>query len=131
MITNKRFTDPSYDGWILPETGKSPDGTILQRRFDESMTADQLLSEKPWIPPDVMTDKNGNRLTKENWQSHRRYLLDTVMEYGFGYTPKSPEKIESKILYSSDEGERYAGIVKTYAGKAICQRIEIGFEAPY
>ena len=131
MITNKRFTDPSYDGWILPETAKDVDGTVLQRHYDESMTADQLLSEKPWIPPDVMIDKNGNRLTKGNWKSYRKYLLDTVMEYGFGFTPKAPEKIESKILYSSDESGRYAGVIKTYGGKAVCQRIEISFEAPY
>ena len=118
MITNKKFTDPSYDGWILPETCEDVDGTVLQRHYDESMTADRLLSEKPWLPPDVMTDGKGNQLRKENWQSHRKYLLDTVMEYGFGFTPKAPEKIESKILWDSrNESELYAGVVKTYGGK--------------
>ena len=117
MIANKKFTDPSYDGWILPETCEDVDGTLLQRHYDESVSPKQLLSEKPWIVPDVLTDKDGNKLTKENWKEYRKYLLDTVMEYGFGFTPKAPEKIESKILWDSGaENELYAGVVKTYAG---------------
>ena len=132
MIINKQFTDPLYDGWVLPEICKDADGTLLPRHYDESMSVWQLLSESPWSVPSAVSTKNGNKLTKENWQSHRQYLLSTVMEYGFGFTPKPPEKIESKILWdSSDEKELYAGVIKTYGGKAVCQRIELSFDAPY
>lgn len=132
MITNKKFTDPAYDGWILPETCEDVDGTLLPRHYDESVSPRKLLSENPWKVPRVLSTEDGNPLTKENWKSHRQYLLNTVMEYGFGFTPKAPEKIESKILWdSSDESELYAGVLKTYGGKAVCQRIELSFEAPY
>ena len=63
MIANKKFTDPSYDGWILPEICEDVDGTPLQRHYDESVSPKKLLSEKPWIVPDVLTDGNGNQRT--------------------------------------------------------------------
>ena len=38
MITNKRFDDPSYKGWVLPETCDDINGTPLERHYDTTKT---------------------------------------------------------------------------------------------
>lgn len=132
MITNKQFTDKSYDGWELSETCNDIDGTKLERRYDTTKTKSELLASKDWELPDVMALKSGEKLSCKNWQEHRKYLLDIIMEYGFGFPPAPPKEVKSKILYNSvDEKNRYAGVVKTYAGKATVERIMLTFNGTY
>lgn len=44
MITNKRFDDPSYNEWVLPETCNDINGTPLERHYDTSKTKSELLA---------------------------------------------------------------------------------------
>ena len=60
----------------------------------------------------------------------REEILDTFREYGFGHSPAAPEKLDAEIVYSS-AAKTYAGTVKSYAGKAIIERINLSFDAPY
>ena len=132
MITNKRFDDPNYNGWVLPQTCPDVNGDILERHYDTTKTNSELLASPEWALPDVMALKNGEQLSPDNWEEHRRYLLDILMEYGFGYTPAPPKEVRSKVLWSSaSEESSWNGIINTYAGKAISERIELSFDGPY
>lgn len=132
MISNKRFDDPSYKGWVLPETCDDINGTPLERHYDTTKTKSDLLASDEWKVPSFMTMNDGRPVTKELWPERRKEILDILMEYGFGYTPEPIGKVRAEVLWSSASEENlYAGVVKTYAGKAVSERIMLTFDAPY
>lgn len=127
-----KYEQPIDKGWVLPETCRDIDGTLLKRTYDTSKTKSQLLASPQWKLPELMTMADGRPVTKDLWPQRRKELLDTIMHYGFGYTPAPPKEVRSEILWSSGDKENfYADVLKTYAGKAVSERIMLTFDAPY
>lgn len=115
-MCKKEYTQAIDTGWVMREYGGG--------------TKSALLASSEWALPPLLTMCDGTPVTKERWQTRRAELLDILMEYGFGYTPAAPDKVDAEILWTSAD-KTYAGTLKSYAGKAVSERIEISFDAPY
>lgn len=114
--------DP-YEGWQLPETAELG-GKTVQRTYDTRKPVQEYLEERNL--PDLMTMRSGERVTAENWPIRRKELLDTLCTYGYGILPEAPECVHGEIVFDSDT-VRYCDTVKSCAGKATFQRIELSF----
>lgn len=117
-------------GWEMPKCAYPYNGEILYRNGKTDKTKDELLASPDWKLPELMVMNDGSPVTAEKWAQRREEILYTVREYGFGHSPAAPEKLDAEIVYSS-ASKTYAGTVKSYAGKAIVERIDLSFDAPY
>ena len=127
MDTPKKYLQSIDKAWNPGPTCHDVDGTLLYRDYGTDKTKSELVAEGL---PELMVMNDGTPVTAENWEARRKELLDTVMAYGYGYTPPAPAKVEAKVLYDSSN-HLYAEVLKSYAGKAVSQRIELSFEGPY
>lgn len=131
MQIKKDYTQAIDAYWKTPEGFTNVNGKMLPRNYDdEKRTVSELLASDEWKLPELMVMNDGSPVTAEKWPQRRKELLDTIMAYSFGYTPEKPEKVEAELLYNSADG-RYAGVVKSYAGKAAVERIMLSFEGTY
>ena len=133
MQIKKDYTQAIDAHWKTPEGFTEVDGKMLPRNYeDEKRTVSELLASEEWKLPELMVMNDGSPVTAEKWPQRRKEILDTVMSYGFGFTPEKPEKVDAEILYSSaGSGSLYSGVVKSYAGKAVSERIMLSFDGPY
>ena len=130
MATKNPYTQAIDAGWESAKCGYEYNGETLYRNGKTDITRDALLASADWKLPELMVMNDGTPVTAEKWPARRKEILDTVMRYGFGFTPEKPEKVDAEILYSS-AGKTYAGTVKSYGGKAVVERIELSFDGPY
>ncbi len=84
------------------------------------MSIENIIEERKL--PDILTMKNGDAVTKENWEQRRKELLDILSENLFGYTPAPPAKVESELLPEN----RY----KKFGGKTTTETRKIVFDTP-
>lgn len=119
-----------YQGWMKPSVSIQPDGMVISRYYEPGQTKNSILASIKDRLPEIMKMNDGRPVTKENWQERRREMLDIISEYGFGFTPKAPEKISAKILWDSSN-IKDTEVMNAYASKAVSQRIELTFDAPY
>jgi len=112
-----------YKGWTLPAA--DIDG-MPPRIYGDAESAREWLARLNL--PDAARMSDGVRVTPERWEEHRAALLDTVRAHGYGYSP-APAPVTGKVVHSSADA-LYAGVVKTYAGKAISERIHLTLETP-
>ena len=117
-------------GWNPPATCKDIDGSTLYRDYGTDMTKSEYLASDMGKLPELMVMNDGRPVTAELWAERRKEIMDTIMSYAFGFTPEAPRQVDAEILYSSDN-VTYAGVLKSYAGKAVSQRITLSFDAPY
>ena len=126
----KKYIQAIDAGWEMPKCAYPYNGEILYRNGKTDKTKDELLASPDWKLPELMVMNDGTPVTGDKWAQRREEILYTVREYGFGHTPAAPEKLDAEIVYSS-ASKTYAGTVKSYAGKAIVERINLSFDAPY
>ena len=126
----KKYIQAIDAGWEMPKCAYPYNGEILYRNGKTDKTKDELLAAPEWKLPELMVMNDGSPVTADKWAARRAELLDTVMRCGFGFTPAAPEKVDAQIVYSS-AAKTYAGTVKSYAGKAVIERIELSFDCPY
>ena len=130
MHTQKDYTQAIDTGWKTPEGFTEVNGVMLPRNYGNEKKVSELLASEEWKLPELMVMNDGSPVTAEKWPQRRKELLDTIMAYSFGYTPEKPEKVEAELLYTSAD-TRYAGVIKSYAGKAVVERIMLSFEGTY
>ena len=130
MCEQKSYAQAIDKGWEPAKCGYEYKGETLYRNGKIDIPVDELLASEDWKIPELMVMNDGTPVTAEKWAERRAELLDTVMRYGFGFTPPAPEKVDAEIVYSS-ASKTYAGTVKSDAGKAVVERINLSFDAPY
>lgn len=130
MKTDKKYLQAIDAGWNPPEFCHDIDGSVIYHDYGTDKTTSALLASPEGKLPELMVMKDGTPVTGENWEQRRKELLDIIMAYSFGYTPAAPAKVDAEILYDS-RSLLYAGVVKSYAGKAYFQRIMLSFDGPY
>lgn len=130
MPSMKQYEQAIDAGWKMEQSYITVAGKKLPRVYGDEGKKSELLKTEDWKLPELMVMKDGRPVTPELWPERRKELLDIVQEYGFGYTPAPPEKVDAEVLYSSASGT-YAGVVKTYGGKAVNERIKLSFQCPY
>jgi len=130
MTTDPKYLQSIDAGWNPPPTCKDVDGTILNRAYGYDMTPSQLLASDQCRLPELMVMNDGRPVTADLWVQRRKEILDTVMDYGFGFTPEKPAKVDAELLYTSASAP-YGGVLKSYAGKAVSERILLSFDGPY
>ena len=130
MKTDKKYLQDIDNGWVAPEFCHDIDGSVIYHDYGTDKSTSELLASPEGKLPELMVMKDGTPVTGENWEARRKEILDIIMEYSFGYTPAAPAKVDAEILYDS-RSLLYAGVVKSYAGKAYFQRINLSFEGPY
>lgn len=80
----------------------------------------ELLNERNYLP--ILSDINGQAVTKDNWERKRLELLDLLEKYSYGKTPRIPVKVSGKITEFDDIA---------YAGKVLNQKVRITFETEH
>jgi len=130
MSENKTYTQAIDKGWEPAKCGYKFNGEILYRNGKTDKTAAELLASPDWKLPELMVMNDGTPVTAEKWAQRREEILYAVREYGFGHSPAAPEKLEAEVEYSS-AAKTYAGTIKSYAGKAVIERINLSFDGPY
>lgn len=125
----KKYTQSIDKYWEPAKCGYKYNGETLYRNGQTDIPVDTLLASDDWKIPELMVMNDGTPVTAEKWVDRRKELLDIIMGYGFGYTPEKPEKVDAEIVYSS-QTKTYAGTIKSYAGKAVIERINLSFDAP-
>ena len=68
--------------------------------------------------PDILTMKDGRKVTEENWEQRRAELLDILSENLFGYTPEPPEKVDT-VEMELNRHKRFGGKVTTEVRKIV------------
>ena len=129
-MTDEKYLQDIDRGWNPPPTCPDIDGTILYRDYGTDMGKTAYLASEKGKLPELMVMNDGSPVTAEKWTARRKEIMDTVMAYGFGFTPPAPAKVEAKLLYTSAD-KLYAEVMESYAGKAVSERIELSFEGPY
>jgi len=130
MAQNEKYTQAIDTGWRRPDYCYDIDGTKLSTSYGTDKTKSEYLASEECKLPELMVMNDGRPVTGDLWPQRRREILDITMEYGFGFTPEKPEKVDAEVLYSSAD-HLYARVLKSYAGKAVSERIMLSFDGPY
>ena len=130
MSTKNSYAQAIDAGWEMPKCSYKYNGETLYRNGKTDKTKDELLASPDWKLPELMVMNDGTPVTAEKWTQRREEILDTVRRYGFGIPAPKPEKLDAESVYSSAT-KTYAGTIKSYAGKAVVERINLSFDAPY
>ena len=69
--------------------------------------------------PELLKFKNGEAVTKDNWQARREEILDILRREEYGYSPQKPETVKGDVVEK---------IEKVASGHATIERINIGFD---
>jgi len=129
MFPKNPYAQAIDTGWVLPDSTYELDGVKFPRNYGYEKKS-ELLASKAWELPALMTMRDGTPVTKDLWAKRRAELLDILMGHSFGYTPEKPDRVDAELLWTSAD-KKYAGVLKSYAGKAISERIMLSFDAPY